>query len=328
MMRWVAVVLAALGCAACNPRTPRDRPREDPTVDVGYSALRISLPVFVAEERGLFAAHGLDVRLKRFETAQPLVEEVLDGRLLAGGYAALPIVFTAASKDGSRARLATAMVEDRDHPVSYLLRGADRHGLASAADLAHRRVGILPTVAYRRWAEAVLRHAGVDPTTVRLVPVAPAEQTMALAGGAVDAMLTNDPMATAALAAGAARALPPAAPVPDALGGPLLFGSFLLHPRLIRERPAVARALVAALDDAIAIVNADPAAAREAMRPYVRPPERAYVDRYPPARYLESKTLDAARLSAEVANEERFGLIPGKLDARAWLFDPGAGGAP
>ena len=62
--------LALLGCA----------PEARPPLEVGYSALRISLPIFVAERRGLFARHGVRVRLRRYETAQPLVEEVLDGR--------------------------------------------------------------------------------------------------------------------------------------------------------------------------------------------------------------------------------------------------------
>ncbi len=318
-VRFLTFVSCCLLLGACS-RAAAAPSGDASTLVVGYSALRISLPVFVAKERGLFRRHGLRVRLKRYETAQPLVEEVLDGRVLAGGYAALPIVFTAASRDGSRVRLTTALVEDRARPVSYLLRPKSRHDLRSAADLRGARIGILPTVAYQKWLGAILRHAGVRPDEVTVMPIAPPEQVQALAHGGIDALFTNDPMATAALAAGVAAPLGTKAPVPDALGGPLLFGSFLVHPRLVRERPDVVRALEAALDDAIAVIDADPDAARRAMLPFVRPTERPFVDRYPPARYLGSDALTADRLTAEVQSERRLGMLSSQVDVHGWAL--------
>jgi ABC-type nitrate/sulfonate/bicarbonate transport system substrate-binding protein len=252
------------------------------------------------------------------------VDEVLDGRLSAGGFAALPIVFGAAGRDGSRALLAGAMVEDAAHPVSVLLHrtGSD---IATVADLRGRRVGILPTAAYRGWIAQVLRHAGVDPAAVTVTPVAPALQASALAEGGVDALFTNDPMATAIVAQGVGERFGPEAPVPDALGGPLLFGSFLIHPKLRAEQPEVARALVAALDEAAARIDADPAAAREAMRAFVRPAEQPFVDRYPPARYVPSAQVDDAALRDEARRELEGGLIERPLDVGGWSF---AGVAP
>lgn len=312
---WIAAALslAALGCA----------PEARPPLEVGYSALRISLPIFVAERRGLFERHGVPVRLRRYETAQPLVEEVLDGRIDAGGFAALPIVVTAVSRGGSPPRLATAMIEDAEHPVSYLLRRAGAAAPRDVADLRGRRVGILPTVAYARWLDAVLERAGVPPSEVTVVPVAPPQQAQALDGGGVDALFTNDPMATAAIAAGVAEPLGDAAPVPRALGGSLVFGSFLVHPDTWRERPDDVRRLVAALDEAIAQIDADQAAARADMRPFVREPERPHVDRYPPARYRRSAELDDASLAREVAAMERLGILDRAPSTRGWVLPAG-----
>lgn len=61
-----------------------------PEVTIGYSQLRISLPIFVAAERGLFAKHGLAVTLRPYDTAQPMVQALAEGKLDLAGYSALP----------------------------------------------------------------------------------------------------------------------------------------------------------------------------------------------------------------------------------------------
>ncbi len=287
---------------------------------VGYSALRISLPVFVAKERGLFDAHGIDVELRRYETAQPLVDEVMDGRVLAGGFAALPIALVAANRQDEDLHLALAMVEDDEHPVSYLLRRREGSSVNEIADLSGRRVGILPTLAYRRWLDAVLRHSSVDPSSVQIVALAPPQQAGALDSGGVDALFTSDPMATAILASGVGERFGPPAPVPAATGGPLVFGSFLIHSRLSREQPATARRLIAALDEAVTILHSDQDAARLAMTEYVREAERAYVSRYPNARYLTSDRFGPVELSRAVDSMVEFGVIEQTRDVSRWVL--------
>ena len=297
---WVSGMALLVGCAGDEQPSP---------LAVGYSALRISLPVFVAEERGLFDRHGVEVELRRYETAQPLVEEVLDGRVLAGGFAALPIVYTAAARDGSSAHVALAMVEDAEHPVSYLLRRRGETSIAGVADLRGKRIGILPTVAYRRWLETILADAGIDPSEVTITAIAPPQQMAALEGRGVDVLFTNDPMATAAIGAGVAERVGPDAPVVAATGEPLVFGSFVVHPRLVRERPRDVDRLLAALDDAVRIIETDQAGARETMLEYVRAPERPHVPRYPDAHYLTSAELDEARLREAVRAMRDQGVI-------------------
>jgi ABC-type nitrate/sulfonate/bicarbonate transport system substrate-binding protein len=188
---------------------------------IGVSTLRISLPVFVAEQHGLFAKHGIEAEVRRFDTAQPLADELGAGRIDAGGYVAFPILFGPGAPP-PRVRVVTAIVEDAAHPLSYLLvkKGS---GLRGVAALKGRRIGILPTAAYRRWLEAILQHDGL-------------------------------------------------------------------------KHPDRARALAAALDEAIAMIAADPETGRAAMKPYVRETERPFVDRYPPARYLRSGEITAAQL--------------------------------
>lgn len=306
--RWLLLAACLAACAE------EPRPGGEP-VEIGWSALGISAPVLVAERRGIFRAHGLDVVLKRYETAQPLVEEVADGRIACGGYAAIPIVATAIARGGSPPELATALIEDEAHPISRLL-ARPASPIRGPADLAGRRVGILPTIAYRRWLDVVVRHAHADPAEVEVVPLAPSQQVAALAEGGVDALFTNDPMATAALTSGAGVLAGPAAPVPDALGGEVLFGSFLIGADFARDRPDAAARVVSALDEAIAALDADPGLAALVFAAEVRASERASLARQAPRRWIPSPAADQARLDAEVAAEVRLGILPAPVPLR------------
>jgi NitT/TauT family transport system substrate-binding protein len=261
---------------------------------IGVSTLRISLPVFVAEQHGLFAKHGIAAEVRRYETAQPLADELGAGRIDAGGYVAFPILFGPGAPP-PKVRVLTAIIEDSAHPLSYLLvkKGS---GLRGVTALRGRRIGILPTAAYRRWLEAILMHDGLRPEDVTIVPLAPSLEADALAGGGVDALFTGDPMATAALARGLAEPATDTPDVPRVLGEPFLFGTFAVTDDFAQKHPETARALAAALDEAIALIAADPAVGTAAMKPYVRENERPFVDRYPAARYLRSSEITAAQL--------------------------------
>lgn len=264
--------------------------------------LRISQPVFVAADRGFFAARGLAVDLVRFDTAQPFGDELATGRLDAAGYVALPILF---GREGGppAVRLATAVIEDDAHPLSFLLVPPDS-ALDSPAQLRGKTIGVLPTFAYRRWLEAVLAKEGLAPSDVTITPIAPPLQVDALSQKGVDALFTGDPMATVAIARAAGRPLRPGAEVPRALGSPFLFGAFAVSQRLATDRPAVAQALVDALDEAIGVLDQDERAGRASMTGFLREPEQPFVNRFPPTSYRASKSVDAAMLDAALGREK------------------------
>lgn len=286
--------MLVIALSACS------RPSSERVV-IGVPLLRISQPVFVAESLGLFKKHGVDVELKRFDTAQPLADELAAGRLDAAGYLALPILF---SREGGPPplRVVTAIVEDEGHPLSFLLVKVNSE-LHSVPELAGKEVGILPTLAYRRWLDAVLQHHGVDPRTVTVAPLAPQLQLEALAGGGIDALFTGDPMATAGIARGLARPLKPGAEVPAALGAPFFFGTFAVSEPLAMRRPQVVAALVAALDEAIALIEADAQVGRVALASALREGDRAFVQKAPPTKYLASGAVTVEALEAALQRE-------------------------
>lgn len=258
--------LLMLVIAFCSCARPAER------VVIGVPLLRISQPVFVAQSLELFKKQGLEVELKTFDTAQPLADELAAGRLDAAGYLALPILF---SREGGPppVRVVTAIVEDQAHPLSFLL-VKPGSALGSVKELTGKTVGILPTLAYRRWFAAVLEHHGVDAKSVTVTPIAPQLQLEALAGGGIDALFTGDPMATAGIGRGLARPLSDEAEVPSAVGAPFFFGTFAVSERLATGRPRTVTGLVAALDEAISLIDADDQIGRSSLGAALREGDR------------------------------------------------------
>lgn len=311
-------------------------------ITVGYSALGISLPIFVAHKEGFFADQGLRVKLRGYPTAHPLVEAVLDDDTLAcGGFVAFPISLHRHVRSRPL-NYACAVMEDVTHPISFLLvrEGA---GIRSIEDLAGRRVGVLPTKAYREWLKLLCTRHGMgyhqvsidktcscmetcsalDVPKDRLVgghDVLPKDTVAALRTGRVDAVFTNDPGATAAVRAGVARVLGDRPILPSEIIDPFLFGSFVLDPKFVAERPGAASALVRALDQAIRFVRTRESDARALAASYLPPECDELLDGMGKPVYVTSNELDVAHLqrTADLFAAEK--VVGGSLEVAQWLI--------
>ncbi len=307
----------------------------------GYSARGVSLPLFVAHRTGLFADHGLRVKMKGYPTAHPLVEDIIDEGVPCGGFVAFPI----ALHRHVRARplhYACAVAEDLDNPISFLLvrRGS---GIRSIEDLAGRRVGVLPTKAYREWLKVLLARAGLGYHQVKLdktckcmetcaaskVPiermvsvhdVLPHETAAALRSGRIDAIFTNDPGVTDAVRSGVADIFGERPILPSLLGSPFLVGSFVFDSDFVADRPDEARSIVAALDDGVRFCQQDPAEARRLAATYLPPSCADLRDGLGRPVFLTSREVDAARLQATMDLLADGGMIGGRVEIGPWVM--------
>jgi len=284
-------------------------------VTIGYSKLIISLPVFVASDQGLFAKNGLDVTLEEFETAQPLMDALVSGKVDMAGYTAYAITMNASLRAKKALFYATSLVEDASHPISKLLVKTGS-GIKDIGDLKGKRIGILPTVAYKLWMEAVLAKKGVDPADVTLQHVAPPMSVSALESGTVDALFTNDPAAAAVLKSGVGKELLPGAVVPELLGSPFPFASFNMDKAYADANPAIAAKVVKSLDEAIALINADPAKAKKSMEKFMKDAEKPFVPYYSNPLYLPSAQFSGADLEAVMERYLSLKMIPAKLELK------------
>ncbi len=325
--RTVLAVLL-LAAAGCNQRPATKENLASGSLTIAYSRLRISLPIFVAQEKGLFAAHGLQVQLQGYVTAQPMMQALAEGKLNVAGYTALPITFNAIERSNNPLVFTTLMLEDPQHRISYLLRRKTaphaKPTIGTIADLRGKKIGILPTIAYKSWLNLILKANGIDPERdVIIQPVAPELEASALKGGGVDALFTNDPMATAALATGVAELISNDVACPKYIENPLPFGSFNVRKAWADGNRETLQKIVASLDDAIAFINSHPDQAKQMMAPYIGDQFKDQVSLYPDAKYLSSKDAGEGWFTNEAALETRLGIIPHSLDLKGLIVTGG-----
>jgi NitT/TauT family transport system substrate-binding protein len=129
--------------------------------------------------------------------------------------------------------------------------------IKSFADLKGKSLGHVPGIQWRTISRHMVRSAGLDPDTdVKLVDLAVAMQVPAVVGGTVDATLSLEPVGSIAVASGkAARAM--TNPVATVIADPFYSGASLMTVKFLKERPDVARKVVAAIDEATDLVNAN-----------------------------------------------------------------------
>ncbi len=244
--RWL---IAALALAACAPQ------RREKLVRGTLHQPALGL-VYLAQAKGYFAAHGIDVEERRFTSGRDAIAALGAGRIDAAVAFETPIVLRAA-RDRSL-RVLTTMHVARGN--TRLVARRDR-GISAASDLAGKRVGVPRNTNAEYFLDVLLAWGGVAQRDVRLVDVHPDAIPDALASGEVDAVAIWAPHAERARElAGAGGAVEIASEVYTEL-------SMLVTRDAVvaARRPALVR-LVAALADAERLVRERPKEAWAAFR--------------------------------------------------------------
>ena len=255
----IVIVLIAVFAIAYFLLTKEEKPIISNTeITIGYPTLRIALPVLVAYDKGYFKDEGLDVTLKSYQTAQPMMDALVSGKIKLGGFCALPITFGAMARSKTDLLFLGGMYEDDNHPISVLL-VKDTTVIKNVQDLKGKKIGILPTRAYEVWLQGILESEGIDPKDVIIRQVKPNLQADALNNGSVDALFTNDPAATITMAKGYGMELTKEALVPKSTKmSPFYFGSFNVRKDFADENPDIVKKVSKALDRASKFINNNP----------------------------------------------------------------------
>ena len=129
--------------------------------------------------------------------------------------------------------------------------------IKSFADLKGKTLGHVPGIQWRTISRHMVRAAGLDPDKdVKLVDLAVAMQVPAVVGGTVDATLSLEPVGSIAVASGKAkRAM--TNPVAGVIADPFYSGASVMTTKFLKERPDVAKRVVAVIDEATSLVNAN-----------------------------------------------------------------------
>jgi NitT/TauT family transport system substrate-binding protein len=217
-------------------------------------------PLFVGFKRGIFKKHGLDIKVQYIFTGTGLMSGLTSGALdvatnsvtagVTGISNGLPVkLITIASLTPTKGYLEVLVRKDSS------IRGW--------ADLAGKTVA---TINLQGQFHLVVNNAiekrGGNPSSMRALPMSPADEPAALAAGRVDAIVMQDPTLTQAKGQYDFRSL--GNPV-ALLGYPLPSGGLYSSNDTIAKKPAVLRRFVTAWKEAVEVSKRNERLARQTL---------------------------------------------------------------
>jgi NitT/TauT family transport system substrate-binding protein len=212
----------------------------------------VSLPVYVAQARGLFKDEGLDLAVRTCASGRECYEWLAEGQVDVATAAELQVATAAASR---RDLAIVATISASSYQIKLVARRSAQ--IMEAPQIRGKRIGTVPGSSAQYFLDNWLVFNDIQPGAVHVVGLAPDQLVPALENRNVDAVVIWEPLA---------------ALVAQALGGDAItFASprvYTQHFNLVSARPTIARReadierLLRALVKAQRIIRDDPAAAR------------------------------------------------------------------
>lgn len=144
--------------------------------------------LFLAKHNDLFAKHGLDVQLVATGTGKEALDITLAGKADIAAVATLPLVYKVSR--GAMPRI-LAVISKSDHQHAVVAR-RDR-GIAQPADLKDKTIGILAGTSAQFYLEALLTHANIVRSDVRMKSITVQDSEKVIVDGEVDAVALFSP---------------------------------------------------------------------------------------------------------------------------------------
>jgi NitT/TauT family transport system substrate-binding protein len=194
--------------------------------------------------------------------------------------------------------------------------------IKSFADLKGKSLGHIPGIQWRTISRHMIRSAGLDPDKdVRLAELAVAMQVPAVVGGTVDATLSLEPVGSVAVASGKAkRAM--TNPVATIISDPFYSGVSVMTTKFLKERPAVAKKVVEAIDQATDLVNANFEKYKAAIPKYtpIKDDQLGLLAQPYLRGFKELNEIDLKSYQALVDIFQKEGVLSSKVDVREKLL--------
>jgi NitT/TauT family transport system substrate-binding protein len=255
----VAVVSLAVLAAACGGSSSSSSSSgggsssSGSAIRLGFSAWPGWFPWQVAEEKGLFAKHGVNVKLTYFESYTDSLNALASGNLDANSQTLNDTVSSVAGG----AKQTIVLTNDNSTGNDQIIVGP---GINSVADLKGKKVGAEQGTVDHYLLLLALKKAGLSPTDVDFQPLETGAAAAAFASGRLDAVGAFAPFTTQALARSGAKAIATSADFPGAIPDHLV-----LNRDLVTSRPDDVQKLIDTWFETLSYIKANPAEATAIM---------------------------------------------------------------
>lgn len=243
---------AGEGTAVPETTASPEAPAKPVTLRIAVLPILDNLPMYVAQQEGLFEAHGITVELI------PVASAAERDQLIAAGQAdgmINEIVSTLFyNKDTTQVQIVRfARTATADSPMFRIL-AAPRSNITIPSDLRNNiEIGISEGTVIEYLTYRLLEAEGLTAADIKTIAVPKIPDRMSLlASGELKAAMLPDPLASLAMQQGAILVLD------DTKHPEYAHSTYSFRKSVIDEHPAAIRAFLAALEEAVAKINADP----------------------------------------------------------------------
>src|SRR5260370_10866277 len=205
LMTGVAVLSLLWLLASCK-RVHEDRAEDRAEVRVAYLQIIPSLPIFVAQEQGLFDKENLQLKAIALGSSNDLVNAMVAGQAdILPATSLVPIIHLEIQSPGRVRIFSHSRMSDSNALDKIIVKEASP--IHAIEGLRGKKIGVFPGTAPSHMLSAFFKKHGVDPAKISMVQLPPQAQISSLPSGAVDALFTYEPAATTALVHGGYRPL-------------------------------------------------------------------------------------------------------------------------
>ena len=220
------------------------------TLKIAVLPIIDTLPMYVAEEEGLFTKHGVTVELI------PVASAPERDQLLAAGQANGTINETLAvmlfNKDAVQMQAVRYALRPSEGYPHFRILASGKSGITLSSELKGIEIGVSQGTIIEYVTERLLKMQGLAPDEIKTIAVPKIPDRMALLGsGELSAAVLPDPLASLAMSQGAVNVLD------DSMNPEYGFSVYSFRKDVIDNNPAAIKAFLAAIDEAKELVNAD-----------------------------------------------------------------------
>lgn len=296
-------------------------------VTASWLPIMQTMAYYVALEEKLFEKAGIEINSVKFQNPNQIIDSLVSGQADFG-------------PPGAAAGI-TALAESR-YPGTFKVFGLQGGGIkvgmindglivsnastiSSFKDLKGKSIGTLPGIQWKTITRYILRQNGLDPDKdVRINEIAVPMHIPSVVAGTVDATLSLEPVGSIAVASKEAkRAM--TNPVASFIADPFYSGVSVLSTKFMKERPEVAKKVVAVLDQATRMANEN----FDKYRPIIAKYTAIQADQvqYVAQPYLRANkdltATDVKSYQALVNVFEKEGVLKEHMDIQKIMLKPG-----
>lgn len=260
-------------------------------IKIGYMPIAMSLPTFVAVEKGLFEQEGLKVEITPFETSTLIISALIAGRIDADCSSGTPGFWFAEQSTPDQFKLFLTYGATTLKNPSFVVMVKKDSPLKDITDLKGKRVGTSPPgVSALALTKAIIR-AKMDPESITFQEVPPPLAISALAAGRIDAFFGTEPMGMMAVSQGVGRYLVDEPEVLLKLENGFAGAGFGFSAQFLKQRPLLAKRVKSAYYKAVDLIDKDRKAVRPLLMKYLNLPESIAMN-LPLTNWMKVETLN------------------------------------